>query len=367
MAEHNESTEPVADEREMTARIRNRQWYDRWRVTAFHAKEFLRCTTPRKLGNLMLAKSQRWLRRDRVLGMPANYFIDPINICNLRCPLCPTGRGVLARSPGRMEVSLLKQIIDEIAPWAYRVELYNWGEPLLHPDIIEIIRYASQQRVTVGLSSNLNRMDAEMARGLVESGLTQLIVSIDGTTQEAYSAYRRNGRLEVALKNLEMLLEARRKLNSHEPFIIWRMLVGRHNEHEVNAVREMAHQMGVDGFMTGVLYVDTEDANQVEQWLPVDPAYSHYDYNSGRLANSWHCHDLWESMVINWDGGVAPCCWLHDAQLDFANLSGQSVREAWNNANYTSARRVIGKRDTQPADAFTICHRCRGNPHYMEY
>ena len=348
-------------------RVANHGYSDHFRIRTFHLREFVRCSTPRKLANLLLAKSQRRLRRDRVSAMPAKYFVDPTNTCNLRCPLCPTGQGVLARPRGLMALDDLKRVVDEIAPYAYQIELYNWGEPLLHPDIFDMIEYASQRRIPVGLSSNLNRLDARMARRLVTSGLSWLVVSIDGATQESYAAYRRRGQLDVVLRNLELLLETRRELQQQNPFIIWRMLVGKHNEQEIATVRSMAHDMGADAFTTGVLFVDTQDREQVEQWLPSDPAYSPYDYESDRLENRWDCHDLWESMVINWDGGVAPCCWLHDPQYDFGNVADQTVREIWDGASYVSARRVIGKGKSQSGDLPTICHRCRGRPSYMEY
>jgi MoaA/NifB/PqqE/SkfB family radical SAM enzyme len=266
-----------------------------------------------------------------------------------------------------MELSLLRRIVDEIAPYAYRIELYNWGEPFLHPDIAQMIRYVSQRKITVGLSSNLQRLDAGMAHQLVDSGLTQLVVSIDGATQETYAIYRRRGQLDLALKNLELLLKVRRDLARNRPFIIWRMLVGRHNEHEIEAVKAMAHQMGVDSFSTSPLFVDTQDSDQIDRWLPVDPAYSAYDYTQATLENRWECRELWESMVINWDGGVTPCCWLHDPQFDFANASRQTIQEIWHGPSYVSARRVIAKSRKQTDDVPTVCHGCRGHPHYLDH
>ena len=101
--------------------------------------------------------------------------------------------------------------------------------------------------------------------------------------------------------------------------------------------------------------------------MPTNPAYSHYDYGAEKLENTWDCHDLWEAMVINWDGGVAPCCWLHDPQFDFGNVTDQTVREIWNGPDYVSARRAVAGRKKRPDDMPTICHRCRGHPHYMAY
>ncbi len=348
-------------------RLAEKNWEDGLRTYWFHRTEFVRCSTPLKLANWMAVKLQLALRRDRLVGMPVKYFIDPINVCNLRCPLCPTGLGVQARPPGRMAPADLRRVIDEVAPYAYRVELYNWGEPLLHPDIFEMIEYASRQRISVSLSSNLNHLDMGMAQRLVESGLAQLVVSIDGATQASYSTYRRRGQLDRVLGNLQLLLDTRRKLKSRKPFIIWRMLIGKHNESEIETVRAMAHRMGVDAFATGVLFVDTHNREQVEQWLPSDPKHTPYDIRHGHLENTWNCHDLWDSMVINWDGGVAPCCWLHDPQFDFGNVTQHKVRELWNQPSYVSARRIVGHGKKGPDDTATICHRCRGHPHYMAY
>lgn len=341
---------------------------DRLRVYRFHLKEFIRCTTPKKLGNLLTVKTQHLLRHDSLAGMPVSYFVDPINICNLHCPLCPTGRGILARPRGKMVLSDLKRVIDQIAPYAYRVELYNWGEPLLHPDIFEMIKYVASRRITVGISSNLNRLDRIGAQRLVDSGLSQLVVSVDGSTQESYSAYRQGGSLERVLANLNMLVETRTASGQTTPFIIGRMLIGKHNEHQVDAVRNLVYQTGVDSFATGVLYIDTRDDRQRADWIPEGAVYSPYDQDGSTLENTWHCRDLWESMVINWDGGVAACCWLHDPQYDFGNVFSQTVREVWNGPHYVSARRVLGKHsELRSDDVPTICHRCRGHPDYMAY
>lgn len=338
---------------------------DRQRLFWFHLREFARCSTPRRLANLALVKVQRRLRLERAWAMPASYFIDPINICNLHCPLCPTGRGLLARPRGRMALQDMRRIVDQIAPYAYRIELYNWGEPLLHPHIVDMIRYASDKRIAVGLSSNLNRLEPETARHLVESGLSQLVVSIDGSSQETYAAYRRGGQLDRVLANLRLLIETRRQAGSHRPFVIWRMLVGKHNEHDVEAVRQLAREMGVDGFATDALFVNTRDPEQVQEWLPTDAQYRAASYRQEQPQNQWACDELWESMVVNWDGGVAPCCWLHDPRFDFGNAITHTVREVWNGPYYVSARRALGRRKIGPGDVETVCHRCAGHPDYL--
>lgn len=349
------------------ARARTRGLPNTVRVLRFSLLQFLRCSTPRKLANFALAKVQKWLRRDRLISMPYRYFIDPLNVCNLRCPLCPTGRGELRRPRGKMSLEDFKRIMDQIAPYAYSVELYNWGEPFLHPQIFEMIRYASERKISVQLSSNLNYFDEEMAEQAVASDLARLLVSVDGATQETYEKYRRGGRLEVVLRNLRLLVEAKRRAGSFTPFITLRTLINRYNEHELDQLRQLAADLGVDSFSTGPIFVNTRDRRQVEEWLPEDERLSYYDYSVEHLENIWHCADLWENLTINWDGGIAPCCWLQDPVHDFDNAFTKPLREIWNGNVYVSSRRVFSLGGSRKGPVQTICTRCKGHPEYLIY
>ena len=349
------------------ARARTRGLSNTARVLRFSLLRFLRCSTPRKLANFALAKVQKRLRRDRLISMPYSYYIDPMNVCNLRCPLCPTGRRELQRPRGRMNLEDFKRIVDQIAPYAYSVDLYNWGEPFLHPQIFDMIRYASEHRISVRLSSNLNHFSKEMAERAVASGLTRLLVSVDGATQETYEKYRRGGRLEVVLRNLHLLVEAKRRADSSTPFITLRTLINRYNEHELDQLRQLAADLGMDSFSTGPIFVNTRDREQVEEWLPEDERLSYYDYSAEHLENVWHCADLWESCTINWDGGIAPCCWLQDPSHDFDNAFTKPLREIWNGEAYVSSRRVFSLGGPRKGPVQTICTRCEGRPEYLIY
>lgn len=338
--------------------------YGTVRKTQFFLLQFLRNSTPQKMINFGLAKIGKTLRWDRVRNMPYRYTIDPINLCNLRCPLCPTGLGILKRPRGRMRLEDFKRLIDEIAPWAYLVDLYNWGEPFLHPDIFEMIRYACESRIVVRLSSNLNHFDRQMAIQTVQSGLHCIVVSIDGATEETYQRYRRHGSLEVVLRNLRYLAEARKSCDADKPLIIVRMLVNRYNEKEIQTLRQMVLGVGADLFAVGDLFIDTFSAEQRKEWLPANPVYSSYQYTN--IQNTWHCSDLWESMTVNWDGGVVPCCWIHNAAYDFGNVFESSVYDIWNGDSYVTARRSLSHKNPIANFRKVICTECQGHPHYLE-
>ena len=265
-----------------------------------------------------------------------------------------------------MKLEEFRAILDQIAPYAYYLELYNWGEAFLHPDILEMIRSAAERRIIVSISSNLNALTPALAEGVVSAGLTKLLVSVDGASQESYGRYRRQGDLATVMENLRLLAEAKRRLGSSTPFITVRMLVHKHNEGEISELRQMVRQLGVDSFTTGPIFVDPGKADQAAEWLPKDQSLSCYDYDAKAITNVWHCDDLWEGSVINWDGGVAPCCWPEDPASDLANVLKTPFDRIWNGDAYVSARRVIGRHAAEPGDAVTICHACRGHPRYLE-
>jgi MoaA/NifB/PqqE/SkfB family radical SAM enzyme len=147
-----------------------------------HLAKLLTHSTPRKLA--------------KVWGYPYHYVVDPTNICILHCPLCPTGRGTLKRSRGKMALDDFKKLIDEVAEYAYFLDLYNWGEPFLHPQIFDMINYASSRNISTRVSTNLNYFDVGMAEQAVVSGLEELVISLDGADQETYETYRVGGSLE---------------------------------------------------------------------------------------------------------------------------------------------------------------------------
>ena len=93
-----------------------------------------------------------------------------------------------------LEWELYKCLIDETGDFLFGIELCNWGEPLIHRQTPEFIRYAKSKEIMVSIHSSMSiHLSDEYIRNLVTSGLDRLIVSVDGATQETYEKYRRGG------------------------------------------------------------------------------------------------------------------------------------------------------------------------------
>jgi radical SAM protein with 4Fe4S-binding SPASM domain len=332
---------------------------------ARHLQLLRRYAQPAKLLNLLQAEFSR-LRGDIVSkGRPYIYTVDTGNVCNLRCPLCPTGYQGLERPQSLMRLPAYLAVLEKIRPYAIEVILHNWGEPTLNPDILPIIRATREAGIGSTISSNLNlehRGDAFLHE-LVESGLDHLTVSIDGTTQAVYETYRRKGDLEHVLHNLRELLAHRRRIGSRTPSIEWQFLVMKHNEHQMDDVRRLAREIGVDRLRftsPGLPFDELSNTQLAADWLPQNPAY--HMYHPGKIRRDGHlfderCFYLYRAMTINPEGGVSPCCAVYHGSSDFGNLIDSPLDAVWNNAHYRSSRALFSKRHCDdPIE--TICGRC---------
>ena len=326
-----------------------------------HKFIFTRSITLRKFVNFCLVIFQhQFLKNSSVIGYPIELVIDPCNICNLLCPLCPTGQGKNERSRTKLSLSNFKGIIDELGAYLYRIDLHNWGEPLLNEEIYDMINYAHLHHVKVDVSTNLNRFDEEAAKKLIKSGLDHLIISLSGTDQETYQRYHIGGDFQKVLAGTEMLVRRKEELQSKKPAITWRFLVMRHNEHQIAVVQKIAHHLGL-GFELMAIHGDmgmelfwgkNRRLEAAADWLPLNGKYG--------LSSMKPCAFLWVQAVINGNGAVSPCCAVYPAEYDFGNMfSDGGFKKIWNNENYRTARRIIREKKTRSSeDMRNICAHC---------
>ena len=278
-------------------------------------------------------------------GYPVSLSFEPTTSCNLRCPECPSGLRAFTRPTGMLENSFFRKTIDEMHRELLYLIFYFQGEPYLNPSFLDMVRYASEKKIYTATSTNAHYLTDENARKTVESGLDRLIISIDGTTQEVYQQYRIGGKLDKVLEGAKNIVKWKKSLNSKKPFVVFQFLVVKPNEHQVDEVKKLAGEIGVDDvwYKTAQVYDYKNDPNGL---IPGIDKYSRYKKNDqgewqpkNKLAN--HCWKLWHANVITWDGLVVPCCFDKDAQHQLGDLSKQSFREVWENEQYREFRKQL--------------------------
>jgi MoaA/NifB/PqqE/SkfB family radical SAM enzyme len=292
-------------------------------------------------------------RKVFVWGYPPIVFIEPTNICNLKCPMCPSGNGTLKRVKGYMDFALFKKVIDEIKDYSVMLVLWNQGEPFLHPEFLKMVEYANAQKLYTLVSTNANQMpDAEK---IVKSGMDSLIVSLDGASQETYNQYRVNGNLQKVLANVKKITSAKRKLKSKIPLIRWQFLVMKHNEHEINLIQNMAKALQVDYIALKSLQIYTKEDID---FLPSNPKYRRYKISGEHFELQFsiknRCYRIWTKPVVNWNGEMAICCFDKDIEYPVGNVKEKSLLSIWQGQAFNQMRAQI----LQDRKQIPICINC---------
>src|SRR5690606_6554576 len=235
--------------------------------------------TPRRAWNGMIVLSSyymsKWTRKPIQWGLPLSISFEPTTSCNLRCPECPSGLRAFTRPTGMLKRDFFSETIDQLHKDLFYLVFYFQGAPYLNPDFLDTVKYASGKKIYTATSTNAHFLNDENAKRTIESGLDRLIISIDGTTQETYQKYRVGGNLEKVLAGARNIVKWKKELKSRTPFVIFQFLVVKHNEHQIEDVKRLAKETGVDDvwFKTAQIYDYENDPNNL---IPSIDKYSRY-------------------------------------------------------------------------------------------
>jgi MoaA/NifB/PqqE/SkfB family radical SAM enzyme len=280
------------------------------------------------------------------LLQPKSVRIELTSNCQLRCRSCPTASGetkaILSR--GYLKVDDFKNFLDR-NPQVVHIELSNYGEPFLHPFLLQILEVAHEKRValTIDNGANLNNARPEVLEGLVKYQLRSMSVSIDGACQETYRQYRVGGDFDAVIANVKTINQHKRNYRSEYPRLRWQFIAFGHNQHEIDTARRLAEELG----MTFWVKLAWGDASPVtdhesiarESGLKVS-SRDEYEQKYGRDYMQGICHNLWNAPQINWDGKMIGCA--RNFWGDFgANVFEQGFLASVNNEQMNYARGML--------------------------
>ena len=290
-----------------------------------------------------------------------NVEIELSAFCQLKCPFCRTG-GLRQQyqhiKRGFMKVDTMKVIMDKIFDktrigFAY---LYNWGEPLLNPDVVELVETVTRKSAPCELGTNLQHLTPEMASGIAKSGLGSIRVSCDGMIQETYETYRRGGNLQLLLSNSRMLADAKKQNSHHGPQIIFQMIVTKFNHHEIPQYEAFAKQNGADSVIFSPLCALTP-----EGWLQHKDFVHSDKYSLLCVGNIKDCRSPWNRLSFDWNGDVYNCC--NPVGLEhycLGNILESSLEDIWNCEKMQYIRRYCSTKKAEVETPDIPCYRCFG-------
>ena len=279
------------------------------------------------------------LRRSRVPGGPLSLSIESTAKCNLFCPMCP--RETIYFPPKDMELPLFQKIIDQARDFLEFAVPYGVGEPLLNPEIYDMLAYCKRAGVPTGLSTNATVLTEAASRKLIASGLDYVIFAFDGASRETFEKYRKGADFEKVRGNILAFLRVKKELRSRI-FCIIQLVRLKENQFEIPELIRMWRIEGIDE-----VRIKKDEVHNEGSAIPGE--------NGARPPLRHPCYLLWRGpMYVHYDGTVFPCCYIYPEE-PVGNLKKNSLQEIWNSEGMVRLREAHVRGDLA---AYRTCRNC---------
>lgn len=271
---------------------------------------------------------------------PPCLQIESASVCNYRCTFCYQGDQDFTKASnghmGMMSLEVFKGLIDQAEGRCEAITLASRGEPLLCPQIEDMLQYASGKFLALKLNTNGWFLDERKCHALLQADANTVVFSVDAASEPTYSRLRVGGSLERVEQNIRRFHDIRAK---HYP-----------NSRTITRV-------------AGVRVPGTPDLNQMVRFWGdvVDQVvfvrYNPWENTYQRPVNdiAAPCSDLWRRMFVWWDGTVNPCDVDYKSMLAVGTSVGHPLGELWRSEAYAQLReKHVARQRTQCSP----CNRC---------
>ena len=259
----------------------------------------------------------------KVSSFPVYVLIEPVSSCNLRCIMCFQSDKTFTKKPymGTMELDLFKKIVDELVEGGTKaITLASRGEPCLHKDLGEMLKYTKGKFFEVKLNTNGTRMTKQLCHDILNSEVTELVWSIDAPKKDLYEKIRLKGNFDKVISNIKLFNSVKEK---HYPDSTLKTTAGGVMFHEEQDIQDFTT------FFSKL--ADNVSAQTIEN------RWNTYENEVVPEINS-PCEYLWERMYIWFDGVCNPCDLDYKSVLKVGNINNSSIKKIWLGEAYEKIR-----------------------------
>ena len=273
---------------------------------------------------------------------PPNIQIEPTSMCNLRCIMCyQSDKSFSSKSAGfmgHMKLDLFKKVVDEIEGKIEGVTFASRGEPTLHKQLDEFLKYCEGKFLGLKLNTNATLLDEKKINLLLSSDLQTLVLSIDEKNKENYEKIRVNAKFEKIMQNLELLKNIREKKYKNSKIKIRISGVKINTDQSVDEMNQF--------------YKEFADEIALVDYSPWESAYDN-EVNNIQAE----CSELYRRIFVWQDGKVNPCDYDYKSTLSKWNANEHSIKMIWNSDYYNEIRRLHKLKERKKIEP---CNRCIG-------
>ncbi len=261
---------------------------------------------------------------------PHVHQIEPTNECPYTCVMCPRTKN-MTRPTGFMDINIYKLIIDEINTFsepikAKEIELFHFGESLLHPELETMIQYASSKNLKLTLSLNPPHLNEDIMKKIINANPYKIIISFDGYDNKSYKKIRgKSANFDLAITNINKLISYHEKVNSNSIIEI-RMIKMKINENSIDKFYNLWKNKKNIKVEVRDFFPWTEkrliSLGNVEKWDSFKP-----------------CKFPWSYLVVQYNGDIVGCCRDYNGHNVLGNIKNNSLVEIWNGPAYEAFRK----------------------------
>jgi radical SAM protein with 4Fe4S-binding SPASM domain len=310
----------------------------------------------------------------RRFHFPTHLFIEPTTQCNLKCLHCGRTYWKERDQYRDMDLEMFKSLVSEAAELGVNaITIQGLGEPLLHPQIFEMVNHAQQAGIFTRFNTNFTIMDAEKAENLVKSRHGEVTVSIESVDPDMYADIRRKGTLDTVLSNMRLLADTKKRLGMDTPKIRVNAVLMYSTMDHIETLVETLKNLGVseinfqglntegipekarlkDGTLMSKNALASLSDQEIENIInrikaldcPECHVSTHWDLGGRHSQNIPKdfirtCREMWERPYVDSNGHVTPCCLIPDGSImSLGNLNEQSFKDIWAGDAYNTLRR----------------------------
>jgi radical SAM protein with 4Fe4S-binding SPASM domain len=266
------------------------------------------------------------LKYENLADFPRYIDIELTNNCNFRCLMCHTGTYSLKRGRGFMADDVYLNILNEIKEYKTPIRFIRWGEPTLHPKLIEYIIKAKKYGIMCHMNTNGSFMNDDMIQMLIDIPLDSIKFSFQGIDRKSFMEMR-NIDFYDELLNIVRKFYVKRGEKEY-PYIHIATTITYETKEQVKQFKDEVKDF-VDLVTVGRTVLDGLDVNKVKLKKKDKDTIRHLKEQESVIKTYSECPEVFDKLSINWDGTVSACCSDYDKKMIIGTLGKNSLKEIW--------------------------------------
>jgi len=291
---------------------------------------------------------------DGYFNFPLCIDVELTNNCNLHCLFCPTGTGASIRNKGFLSEKNFIKIMDDLKGHQIGLRFSRWGEPTLHPSIVNFLKMAKENGHLIHLNTNGQLLNESLIKDLVNLGLDSIKFSFQGTDQKTYQEMRQDSNFNLLVDVIKMTYKKRG--DKLLPYIHISTTTTYETDSEIKRFEDMVEPY-CDYVTVGKTKLEhinineTKNLNENQKNILTELKTK----ESMAEARLKICPEVYGKLSIDWDGQVTACCSDYNREVVIGDISKSTILEIFHNDIIEKYRNILRKREF---DKITHCSRC---------